>query len=275
MEPDARFSDEAPEFWALVRYTSEQLGYSKRRTKNNPNAGLKRHSAEDILQRAEDANLSAEVAERVHYLEHRADVLDNQVQHLLMDRSQAKQEFKKLKQQHHPACHLPMNKQSGKKRHPNYLNCIVNMLAEHHLGGRDFIDNPGQLATITDTEDRLVKTLSRRIDGAYPGLHDPVAIWEVKEYYGTTSFGSRVSGGVYETQLDGYELNEAERLVDHEIEHYLFVDDKRTWWGDGRSYLCRLVDAAHMGLVDEVIYGEEVLERWPQIVEAWSKQPTK
>jgi hypothetical protein len=100
-------------------------------------------------------------------------------------------------------------------------------------------------------------------------LQNPKVIWEVKEYYGTTTFGSRVADGVYETQLDGYELSEVERLVSHSIEHYLLVDDSFTWWTKGRSYLCRLIDITHEGLVTEVIFGKEVLDRWPQIVESW------
>lgn len=34
----------------------------------------------------------------------------------------------------------------------------------------------------------------------------------------------------------------------------------------GKSYLCRIIDMLHMGLVDEVIMGKEVFERWPQIL---------
>ena len=37
---------------------------------------------------------------------------------------------------------------------------------------------------------------------------DPLAVWEIKEYYYTTTFGSRVADGVYETLLDGMELRE-------------------------------------------------------------------
>ena len=32
-----------------------------------------------------------------------------------------------------------------------------------------------------------------------------MALWEIKEYYYTTTFGSRVADGVYETLLDGLE----------------------------------------------------------------------
>jgi hypothetical protein len=109
------------------------------------------------------------------------------------------------------------------------------------------------------------------MDGAYPSIENPMAVWEVKEYYGTTTFGSRVADGVYETMLDGFELLE---LREHEkiaIQHYLFVDDRFTWWIKGKSYLCRIIDMLHMGLVDEVLFGKEVLQRWPEIVASWKK----
>ena len=43
--------------------------------------------------------------------------------------------------------------------------------------------------------------------------------------------------------------------------HVLFIDSYHTWWKQGKSYLCRLVDALNIGLVDEVIIGKEVLQR--------------
>lgn len=107
------------------------------------------------------------------------------------------------------------------------------------------------------------------MDGAYPSIVDPVAVWEVKEYYGTRTFGSRVADGVYETMLDGYEFEELAEHERREIKHYLIVDDYFTWWDCGRSYLCRIVDMLHMGLVDEVLFGREVLSRWPEIVKSW------
>ena len=92
-----------------------------------------------------------------------------------------------------------------------------------------------------------------------------------KEYYYTTTFGSRVADGVYETLLDGMELEE---LYEHEgvdIKHYLFIDSHYTWWECGKAYLCRIIDMLHMGYVDEVIYGKEVIERLPSIVKEWKK----
>jgi hypothetical protein len=110
--------------------------------------------------------------------------------------------------------------------------------------------------------------LARRIDGAFPGPVNPVAVWEIKEYYYTTTFGSRVADAVYESLLDGMELEDL-RSEGVEVKHYLMVDDRFTWWDCGRSYLCRIIDMLHMGYVDEVLFGAEVRDRMPVLVKEW------
>ena len=107
------------------------------------------------------------------------------------------------------------------------------------------------------------------MDGAFPSVVDPIAVWEIKEYYYTTTFGSRVADGVYETLLDGMELQELRETESVNVQHYLMVDSHYTWWECGRSYLCRMVDMIHMGFVDEVLFGFEVIERLPDIVRGW------
>ncbi len=114
-----------------------------------------------------------------------------------------------------------------------------------------------------------VRTLSRRVDGAFPSTINPVALWEIKEYYFTTTFGSRIADGVFETMLDGMELRELRENEDIRCRHYLMVDAYDTWWGMGKSYLCRLVDMLHMGLVDEILFEREVVERIPVLVTEW------
>jgi hypothetical protein len=90
-----------------------------------------------------------------------------------------------------------------------------------------------------------------------------------QEYYYTTTFGSRVADGVYETLLDGMELEELEVETGRKVQHLLFLDDFFTWWQCGRSYLCRMIDILHMGFVDEVIFGREVLTRLPEVAREW------
>ncbi len=116
-----------------------------------------------------------------------------------------------------------------------------------------------------------VRTLARRVDGTFPSVINPIALWEVKEYYHTTTFGSRVADGVYETLLDGMELEELKASEGIHIRHYLFLDSEFTWWQCGRSYLCRVIDMMHMGYVDEVIFGREIVERLPALIGEWIK----
>ncbi|MBI3629666.1 MAG: hypothetical protein HY217_08845, partial [Candidatus Rokubacteria bacterium] len=74
---------------------------------------------------------------------------------------------------------------------------------------------------------------------------------------------------VYETLLDGMELEELREHEGVKILHYLMVDAHYTWWDCGKSYLCRILDMLHMGYVDEVLFGYEVIERLPTIVQQW------
>jgi len=47
------------------------------------------------------------------------------------------------------------------------------------------------------------------------------------------------------------------------------LDSHYTWWECGRSYLCRVIDMLHMGYVDEVLFGKEIVDRLPAIVDEW------
>ena len=104
-----------------------------------------------------------------------------------------------------------------------------------------------------------------------PGHVDPLAVWEIKEYYYTTTFGSRVADGVYETLLDGMELQELAEQEGVTVEHLLMVDAHYTWWDCGKSYLCRMIDMLHMGYVDEILFGREVVDRLPELARSWAE----
>jgi hypothetical protein len=47
------------------------------------------------------------------------------------------------------------------------------------------------------------------------------------------------------------------------------IDGRKTWWEDGKSYLCRIIDMLHMGYVDEILVGKEVISALPGIVKSW------
>ncbi|HYH78635.1 MAG TPA: hypothetical protein VEX86_02535 [Longimicrobium sp.] len=276
MKADPRFLNQPKSFWANVRTISQANGYADR------GGQVKVHTLKDISKGLGKAGLvtdhvltdgqpTALGQQLVKYFEHRAAVLNLYVRPRLMDVAEAKVLYEKLYSECKPRCPIPKNKQKGDKSGPAYLTAVVNMLLERHSGGLPVDYDPKQLTTMTYNGAPL-RTLSRRVDGAFPGPVDPIAIWEIKEYYHTTSFGSRIADGVYETQLDGMELEELWASEQRRVHHLLIADSHRTWWGKGRSYLCRIVDMLHMGLVTEVLFGSEVVEQLPRIVAEWVQQ---
>lgn len=187
-----------------------------------------------------------------------------------MNKDAAEVLFTSLRKKLNPKCPLPMNKQKAEKRNHAFLTGMVNMLIEANIGNALCDYDPRSLTTLTHNAMPL-RTLSRRVDGAFPSVVNPIAIWEIKEYYYTTTFGSRVADGVYETLLDGHELEELEAAAKRKVQHILIVDDYFTWWECGRSYLCRIIDILHMGYIDEVLFGREVESRLPVLARRWKR----
>lgn len=278
MKPNLQFKDLPPSFWAHVRTISQEIGYTDRKTKN-----IRIPTLLEVKTKFKKLDLSTEhlcdANEKLtdfgqklfDYFEYRAFLLDNVVKNNLMDKVQAKHLFDKLRQTHTITCPLPMNKQTAEKKDYAFFTCIINILIEHQLNGLVCDYDPRSLTTVTKNRQPL-RTLSRRVDGTFPSVVNPIAMWEIKEYYYTKTFGSRVADGVYETLLDGMEINELEQIGQQRIHHILFIDDKFTWWDCGRSYLCRIIDMLNMGYVDEVIVGKEVIERVPKMVKEWVAQ---
>jgi len=281
VKPDSRFLKQPKHFWANVRTISQHIGYTVR------GAGeIKVPTIAEITQAFEQLKLSTKHVIGgdgqptdfgrllAAYFQHRANVLNRFVEPRLMDAKRAKQEFGKLRRQLRPNCPLPMNKQTGNKKAPAFLTGIANMLIEANAAGMECCYDPRELTTVT-RDGVPVRTLARRIDGAFPSTINPIAVWEIKEYYYTTTFGSRVADGVYETLLDGMELEELREHEGIDIKHYLILDAHYTWWECGRSYLCRVLDMLHMGYVDEVLFGLEAIERLPSLVKQWVEAARK
>jgi hypothetical protein len=286
MRPNPRFVNLSKEFWANVRLISQQVGYTERRRRGQQPQGkresgpIKVPTLAEIKAALEELGLSTghlidqERAKPtamgkllMAYYQHRADVLNNFVRPRLMNKTKAKALFDKLQKKLCPSCPLPMNKQKGDKKAPAFFTGIINMLIESNAEDLPCDYDPRELTVVTKNQQPF-RTLARRVDGAFPGPVDPVAVWEIKEYYYTTTFGSRVADGVYESLLDGLELEELrDKGVD--VKHYLMIDDSFTWWDCGRSYLCRIIDMLHMGHVDEVLFGAEIVQELPRIVKEW------
>jgi len=271
---EERFKGQAPRFWANVRTITQQVGYTTK--------GIVRtFSFEDMTKAMADLGLAGTHLveadglptvlgqELREYFDYRAELLNEQAANLLMDEQEAREQYEELRATLSPTRPPPMNKQKAAKKAPAYLTAMVNMLIESCIG--DYPCNYDPLELTTFTKDQApARTLARRVDGAFPSPVNPVALWEIKEYYYTTTFGSRIADGVYETLLDGMELQELATAEEIEALHYFIIDARDTWWSaGGRPYLCRIVDMLHMGFVDEVLLGREIKTRLPELVSEW------
>lgn len=282
MIPNPEFRNESPIFWAYVRTLSEKLRYTERgqdRVKVPSFSEIEYALTElgldptkCVLRNGTPTSLGRKL---LGYFAFRSDVLTNTVQHQLMTADEAREVFLSLQRDKTHDVPLPMNKQKAAKRQPAFFTGIVNMLVARGLNGAKCDYSPRQLTTVSRSGS-VLRTLSRRLDGAFPAAVNPVAVWEIKEYYYTTTFGSRVADGVYETLLDGMELLDLRKNEGIHVSHYLMVDAYQTWWCQGKSYLCRMMDMLHMGYVDEILFGREAIDRLPALAAEWlelSKEP--
>ncbi len=126
MRADGRFLNQPPEFWANVRTIGQEVGYTERgRIKVPSLAAVHLQFAKLELQTGHlvDATGALTVLGEAlfGYFKHRAAVLNDLVQHWLMDKDAAEVEFERLRSQLQPRCPLPMNKQKGEKRNHAFL----------------------------------------------------------------------------------------------------------------------------------------------------------
>ena len=115
---------------------------------------------------------------------------------------------------------------------------------------------------------------ARNLDGAIPSLLNPVMVWEIKEYWGKTSGGSKMSDAVYECQLVGRELRDFESKTGIRVEHVVFVDGKEQW-AARQSDLKRFIDLTFQGFIDRLFVGKAVeSEREPYLQDLLSTTST-
>jgi len=272
MIPIDKFLRKPKSFWASVRSLSQKVGYSKGEQITVPTVEQMVKAFDELgldSSKLYTGNSATPLASDLHeYFAARAEALMRIAEPNLMTAEQAKVEFYEHFTRLKPKCPIPFNKQKGEKKAESYFTGLVNMMIEAHSQGMDCNYDPRELTTLTRDGEPL-RTLARRVDGAFPTVVNPIAVWEIKEYYYTTTFGSRVADGIYETLLDGMELEELREHENIDVKHYLMVDAHYTWWKCGKPYLCRMFDMLHMGYVDEVLFGREVMTEMPRIVAEW------
>lgn len=303
MKANPEFTKQSVGFWAYVRAITEVLGYSTRVPRGGDSV-VKDPTVAEMFQaltalgRPTDifgttSNPSEFALKLKDYFTYRADTINSQVRADLMTAQEAMTAFDEVKVAtgaeptgsiivskstgnesaveyvvKDTIVRIPLNKQSGDKKVEAYLTGIINLLVAYGLGGLDCDYDPRRIPTV-DHDGTLYQTFSRRYDGSFPSTRNPIAMWEIKEYYFTTTFGSKISDAVYITSLDGYERLDLERETEIKIQHLVMVDAYDTWWGKGRSYLCRMLDVLHMGHVNDLLFGREVIRELPNIIPEW------
>ncbi len=188
MKPDPRFLNQPMVFWANVRSISQEIGYTDRGS-----GQIKTPGKIDITRALRALGLTTDhlyesgtgeptqFGRRLEdYFKYRADALNKTVEPLLMDADEAKQRFGALQQRLSSSRPLVMNKQKGDKAGPQLLTNTVNLIVEGVIGAAPCDYDPGALTTFT-RGGVPVRTLARRVDGAFPSTVNPKAIWEIKE----------------------------------------------------------------------------------------------
>jgi hypothetical protein len=127
------------------------------------------------------------------------------------------------------------------------------------------LDGNPQSRAIWSTSSHL-HVSARNLDGVIPSLSNPRVVWEIKEYWGKTSGGSKMSDAVYECQLVGRELRDFEDRTSVQVCHVVFLDG-RIQWGARKSDLVRFIDLFHQGIIDYLIVGKEVETEWHTLLE--------
>lgn len=113
--------------------------------------------------------------------------------------------------------------------------------------------------------DNHLHVTARNLDGAIPAVRDPYVVWEIKEYWGKTSGGSKMSDAVYECHLVGREIREFEKKSKHKISHIVFLDGKDQW-NSRKSDLARFIDLHNQGLIDHLFIGRTIETEWESVL---------
>src|SRR2546427_1088202 len=152
------------------------------------------------------------------------------------------------------------------------LVAAVTAIAKEVCAKRNLTVNANPQARCVWFTERGLHVTARNLDGAIPAVTNPKVVWEIKEYWGKTKGGSKMSDALYECNLVGLELREFEEHAGLRVAHIVFLDGKEQWTVR-RSDVVRFIDLHHQGLVDHLIVGREVELEWARILRAIVSTP--
>jgi len=133
----------------------------------------------------------------------------------------------------------------------------VSSIAKRLCDARRIEFNPNPQTRCAWHANHKLHVTARNMDGAIPALVNPRIIWEIKEYWGNTGGGSKMSDAVYECNLVGRELREFEEQTGTKVCHIVFLDGKAQW-GARKSDMKRFIDLTCQGLIDHLFIGRSI-----------------
>ena len=123
------FKNKPTNFWASVKFVSEQLGYSSSGTINQ----YSENEIESLFKKRHLYHYARLITELKQYTDMRADLLNGFVKENLMTGEEAKEAFENIYPIYESGnfkCDLPLNKQKGDMKQIAYFTAIINILAE-------------------------------------------------------------------------------------------------------------------------------------------------
>jgi len=154
------------------------------------------------------------------------------------------------------------NHHQSSKAMVSAVSNIAETFCSHH---KITINSDPQKRCVWHKENQLHIT-ARNLDGAIASLMNPQIVWEIKEYWGKTKGGSKMSDAVYECQLVGREIREYEERSGEKIIHVVFIDGKEQWKYRASDFR-RFIDLYVQGLIDHLIIGTQVETDWLPLLE--------
>lgn len=243
-------------FWELLRFYCSLRGTEKKKFLNEL-SGTKNEDARwwDLLGLTDDA---AKLI--VTYCAQRETLLEK-----ALDSLRTEQEAKAYCSKNRIKWTVTRTKSNDHHQSSKTLIATVSSIAMKTCG--DFAETvePNPQKRCVWLVDNHLHVTARNLDGAVPSLKDPYIVWEIKEYWGKTKGGSKMSDAVYECQLVGREIREYEERSKHKITHAVFLDGKDQWHAR-RSDLARFIDLHNQGLIDHLFIGRTIETEWEPVL---------
>ena len=185
MIADPRFLAQPGAFWANIPKQSAKRSdtpcvvRAKSRFRRAPRSSRRTRSSTSSQNTSSPTkgNQLHLVKRSIDYFTFRAERLNGFVEPRLMNAVQAGEVFANLRAQLNPQAPLPINKQKGDKKAPAFLDRRSSTCSSKRTAAGDDCDFDPRVLTTVTRDGLPVRTLARRVDGAFPCAVNPVAVW--------------------------------------------------------------------------------------------------